>query len=87
MVSDKEGEESRKIEQSRQDNIKVRLNGAIVTDIVFDGMGIINHTIRELVLEKDGTKFIVEIEAEKYYDCIEKRLIITDCTTYKEVVE
>jgi len=87
MVSDKEGEEAHKMEQIRQDKIKARLKGAIVTDIIFDGFGINNHTIRELVLEKDGTTFTVEIEADRYYDCIEKRLVITDLIKHEEVVE
>lgn len=85
MVSDKEGEDLRKMETTRQDNIRARLKGAAVTDIIFDGLGINNHTIRELFLEKDGTTFVVEIEAEQYYDCIEKRLVITDLTKHEEV--
>ena len=86
MVSNEEGERLRGEETARQDRIKEILSGAVITDVVFSGCGITNHTIRELVLRKDAKDYRVEVEAEQYYECITSRLVVTDERTGLELV-
>ena len=85
MVSNEEGERLRKEEAARQESIRQRLVGATVTDLRFHGIGITGATIQEMTLEKDGTAFSVEIEADTYYGSIISRLAITDLTTRREL--
>jgi deoxyhypusine synthase len=86
MVSNEEGERLRKEENERQEKIKAQLIGATVTDVIFSGCGITNHTIQELFLDKEGVKYQVEIEAEQFYECITSRLVVTDKNTMNELV-
>ena len=77
MVSNEEGEQIRIAETARQESIKSKIVGATVVDLTFSGVGISNHKISEAHLEKDGKRFCVSIEADLYYECIEKRLVIS----------
>jgi hypothetical protein len=85
MVSDGEGEKLRGEETMRQERIKTSLVGAKIVDLVFSGVGITNHSLKGLTIEKDDVRYNIEIEAEMFYDCITKKLIVTNEQTREEM--
>jgi hypothetical protein len=85
MVSNEEGEKLRAEEAARQDEIKNILIGSKITGLTFHGIGITGHTIQELSLEKDGQRWVVQVEAEQFYECITSRLVITNEGTGAEL--
>ena len=78
LVSKDECEILREEEATRQTTAIERLKGATIIDLKFNGIGILGHTIKEMTLEKNGKLFNVSTEAERFYDCIERYLLITD---------
>jgi hypothetical protein len=88
MISNENGVKLRLFEMERQEKIKKLLNGAILTDVIFDdGIGLSGKEISGLILLKGDETYSVSINAEQYYEVTETKLLITSQSGQGKEVE